>query len=57
MTSTAFFLLVADMRKAQKRYFATRDSGALKLSRHYESLVDKEISLHRAPEFDFSGKL
>ena len=24
MTSTAFFLLVADMRKAQKRYFADK---------------------------------
>lgn len=56
MTSTAFFLAVQDMRKAQKRYFATRAPEALELSKYYERIVDNEISRHRAPEFDFTAK-
>lgn len=57
MTSTAFFLAVQDMRKAQKRYFETRAPEALELSKYYERIVDEEISRHRAPEFNFSGEL
>lgn len=38
-----FFLLVAEMRKAQKGYFRTRDRGVLIRSRELERRVDSYI--------------
>lgn len=43
MNARAFFDLVADMRKTQKEYFATRDTTVLQASKRLEKQVDDEI--------------
>lgn len=44
MTHREFFDLVADMRRAQKEYFATRSREVLIESKGLERRVDDEIS-------------
>lgn len=44
MTARQFIKAVSDMRSAQKRYFATRNVGALKESKRLENLVDAELA-------------
>lgn len=41
-----FIKLVAEMRKAQKDFFKTRDSTYLKKSKALEKKVDEEIQKH-----------
>lgn len=43
MNAKDFFLLVSSMRKAQKDYFRTRTTEALKQSKSLEKQVDAEI--------------
>lgn len=43
MTSKEFYETVKQMRDAQKKYFRTRDIETLKISKHLESVIDKEI--------------
>lgn len=43
MTSKEFFYLVAEMREAQKAYFATRSQNVLRACRALENNVDREI--------------
>lgn len=43
MTAQEFFEKVAEMRKAQKDYFKTRDVGALKTAKQLEREIDAEI--------------
>ncbi len=43
MDSRAFFYLVAQMREAQKAYFATRDRMVFRSCRALENDVDREI--------------
>lgn len=43
MTSRDFFYLVAEMRSAQKSYFATRERSVFIAARKLENLVDAEI--------------
>ena len=44
MNSREFFYLVAQMRAAQKEYFATREQLTLRAARKLEGEVDKEIA-------------
>lgn len=44
MNAKEFFDLVADMRKAQKEYFRTRDKEVLIKSKDLENRVDVEIA-------------
>lgn len=48
MNSREFFYLVAQMRAAQKAYFATREQLTLRAARKLEGEVDKEIKRVRA---------
>lgn len=43
MNSRDFFDMVCRMRKAQKKYFKTRDRDALNVSKEIEKQVDEEI--------------
>lgn len=43
MTPKEFFYLVAEMREAQKAYFATRSSSVFRACRALENNVDREI--------------
>lgn len=43
MDAKTFFTKVALMRKAQKEYFKTRSSSALRNSKALETEIDKEI--------------
>lgn len=43
MNAREFFYLVAQMREAQKAYFATRDSKVFRSCRALENDVDREI--------------
>ena len=43
MNAREFFYLAANMRKAQKTYFKTRDQRDLRLCKVLESQVDEEI--------------
>lgn len=43
MNAREFFYLVAQMREAQKAYFATRDSKVFRACRALENDVDREI--------------
>lgn len=45
----AFFALVAEMRQAQKDYFATRDREVLNRSKSLERQVDKQIESINQP--------
>lgn len=44
MNAREFFYLVAEMREAQKAYFATRSQNVLRAARKLEIEVDKEIA-------------
>ncbi len=44
MNAREFFYLVAQMRQAQREYFAERSSQALRKARALEGDVDREIS-------------
>lgn len=48
MTAREFFYLVAQMREAQKEYFARREQLTLRAARKLEGEVDKEIKRVRA---------
>lgn len=43
MNAREFFYLVAQMREAQKAYFATRDQKVFRSCRALENDVDREI--------------
>lgn len=43
MTAREFFYLVAQMREAQKAYFANRDRNVFRACRKLENEVDREI--------------
>ncbi len=43
MTAKEFFMLVVQMRNAQKLYFRTRDKSDLQASKQLEKQVDDEI--------------
>jgi hypothetical protein len=43
MTAKEFFILVVQMRNAQKLYFRNRDKSDLQSSKKLEKLVDDEI--------------
>ena len=43
MTAKEFFYLVAQMRAAQKAYFATKNGTAFRAARALENDVDREI--------------
>lgn len=43
MTAKEFFMLVVQMRNAQKQYFRTRDKSDLQASKQLEKQVDDEI--------------
>ena len=49
MTAKDFFMLVSEMRQAQKEYFSTRSPGSLNRSKQLEHQVDNEIQ--RVNEF------
>lgn len=44
MNAKDFFLLVSEMRSAQRAYFETRDRKFFLVSRKLENLVDAEIN-------------
>lgn len=44
MTSREFFYLVAQMRQAQRDYFAERSQQRLRIARALEGDVDREIA-------------
>lgn len=44
MNAREFFYLVAQMREAQKSYFATRDAKVFRSCRALENDVDREIA-------------
>ena len=44
MNAKEFFLLTAEMRDAQRAYFANRDKDVFRACRKLENLVDAEIS-------------
>ena len=44
MNAKEFFYLVAQMREAQKTYFATRDTNCFRACRALENEVDREIT-------------
>lgn len=44
MNAREFFYLVANMREAQKNYFATREQKVLRAARKLENEVDAEIA-------------
>ena len=48
MTSREFFFMVAAMRDAQNRYFATRDRSVFRAVRKLENQVDDEIARVKA---------
>lgn len=43
MNAREFFYLVAQMRAAQKSYFANRDNNVFRAARKLENEVDREI--------------
>lgn len=43
MTAQEFFYLVANMRKAQTKYFETKDRSVFRAARALENQVDGEI--------------
>ena len=45
-----FFLLVAQMRVSQKKYFRTRSPSALKAAKNCEAVVDAFIEQKRVEE-------
>lgn len=45
MTSIELANLVADMRRAQRKYFRTRSSGDLEESKRLEKKVDSEVDM------------
>jgi len=47
MKAAAFFELVADMRDAQKSYFANRDRESLDRSKRLEANVDKYLANYK----------
>ena len=49
---TAFEILVADMRNAQKDFFRTRSGGALQRSKQLEKQVDEHIKKVQKEEDD-----
>lgn len=57
MNAKEFFSLVAEMRKAQKEYFKTRNQTVLQQSKALEKQVDAEIErvkkLTTEPEINF----
>lgn len=44
MTAKEFFDTVVSMRENQKKYFATRDTLALRESKRLEKIIDEEIT-------------
>lgn len=48
MTPREFFFMVAAMRDAQNRYFATRDRSVFRAARKLENQVDDEIARVKA---------
>lgn len=48
MNAREFFYLVAQMREAQKTYFAKRDANVFRACRKLENEVDREIERVRA---------
>ena len=58
MNAKDFFLLVSEMRQAQKTYFKTRSPGSLNESKQLERRVDAEIErvsrLTTEPQFNFN---
>lgn len=57
MNAKDFFLLVSEMRQAQKTYFKTRSPGSLNESKQLEKMVDAEIErvskLTTEPQLNF----
>ena len=57
MTAKEFFMLVSQMRQAQKEYFKTRNQTVLQQSKALEKQVDAEIErvrkLTTEPELNF----
>ena len=47
MTVGEFAELVEKMREAQKEYFKTRTSEALRISKQYEKQVDEQLKARR----------
>lgn len=47
MTVGEFAELVEKMREAQKEYFRTRTSEALRISKQYEKQVDEQLKARR----------
>ena len=58
MNAKEFFMLVVDMRLAQKEFFKTRHPRSLSLSKQLEKRVDDEIErvqkLKKEPELEFA---
>lgn len=52
-----FVILMAAMRRAQKRYFATRRPQDLDAARELERLADKEIDRLITKQRDLFGKV
>lgn len=50
MTNEQFLETVAEMRKLQKEYFRTRDTGILDRCRFAERLVDLHIAKKTSPQ-------
>lgn len=48
MNAREFFYMVAQMREAQKAYFANRDRNVFRAARKLENEVDREINRVRA---------
>lgn len=48
MTPREFFYAVANMRRAQREYFASREQGALRKCKALEREIDDEIERVRA---------
>lgn len=44
MNAREFFYMVAQMREAQKAYFANRDRNVFRAARKLENEVDREIN-------------
>ena len=55
MNHEQFFNKVAEMREAQKAYFATRDPSTLRKSKALETEIDREIK--RVREIKAAGRL
>lgn len=52
MTAREFFFLVADMRRTQAEYFATRDPMKLRACKAIERDIDNEIARVKALGYD-----